>query len=1350
MVDSSEDITHIQLGDILKILAPDNTTLNNRILYVSYIDSEKIVLISETSPLTPIILKLTEKGYFEDPRIEGIEILSRAEFPGYAKQNNLTLGTWINIYFGGEVPFILVGQITDLEQDSIEITSYPDNDIIYIDFAYQGIPEDLLIEKIIIRKSPIQKTDDTVLPQVEAAEEFETVKAGFDYQAGLRTIYIDADQINFGPDLEDIVQTVDVPETEKRYSIQQQITDLLDDLLSYVPTFKRTPDVENNIHTMIERFKQLRMKYSRFDENGNANLPNPTSESYKPIIKSILNLNKQFSWLLPVSKNKKNMYDLETEVLEDIQSEAINPLVLGPILKQEEKLIKMYKKGTFSEDENKYRYLFRSLNRYETPFTDPNNIEDLIYSQRVNTNILSIVNNLDNLYALVSSNTEGFVEKKKFYFDTYTLGLSYIKEKNVSPLTPNDRIAIQSFITLPFSTLLYSTINLPTTNILAKTELNMNNLDYWQIFTKNKTVAQEVIIDTFNDFNYTQNTFLNNITSFILSESLHDEDDAYEKYLNVLIPKTLNIFNLVKEKIKNKYSVYSVVKFLELFMIYYDDIIFEQYEVLVDFVQQEISKYEANYIADFKKYNSLFKKSTSKKSINSLLKLIAINDEIETIILDAYGISRDNNYSDAEILKIILNIDYGNLFISTLIKIDFDLQTSNLVDNFIKSYEEFISERKALQNTCKIIVKKYNDIPALEADNNKEIYADKEFDKTDPPKSVEDGEYAILILPIVVSEEPRAEYYVRDQSQWKRDDTINDTAVIKDNKLFCNLQEPCISSSNKSGSKCDNLNTKKYSLDDETLKIILNEFDSTFGAKEGEILDVINSNIIANRDRIKYLKKWEAINFLKYDTLKKQIGYTIQSDELDLTTSPHEDLRDIILAQADFRKKQFDIQRFVVNFTREPYSDEDSYWLYSKKTDTKLLPVFLSYLANIYFSGEDYLFEIDVICAKQGTISDDGDKWVDKHSGYTIKDIDYDTEEGFTEEGFKLKTREVLEKDLGNAVLEGTSKKEAPETPESKKIRNIIKTITREISIDTSHLNDFILRNVLTIYETIKPNKKDYNERRDKAIKAGKTKIPTYDDSINISYSTLTFVFLLVAIQISVPKIISRKTFPGCKPSLRGYPFEGSDRTALTYIACIAFKLSRNSEDPWVSLFKIKEAGIIKHMEQLIKDYVINDPEIRERFFEKREYLKMHDTGEHIAELDIHKLINFLPPLQSFKLKQLEPLSTAFKTRLFQYIYNGSYLQHDDILVIKSKIFYFSLSIQEKIQKIIDKISPILTNFTGHSPFLENACCQEESTKFLQYFTSRDKSILANNSHCIRNIKSSILLKRSDHSPSLI
>ena len=74
---------------------------------------------------------------------------------------------------------------------------------------------------------------------------------------------------------------------------------------------------------------------------------------------------------------------------------------------------------------------------------------------------------------------------------------------------------------------------------------------------------------------------------------------------------------------------------------------------------------------------------------------------------------------------------------------------------------------------------------------------------------------------------------------------------------------------------------------------------------------------------------------------------------------------------------------------------------------------------------EDYLYTIEQICKDQGKLSDDGDSWVDKYSGYIIRKISLNTDEEFTEEGYKNITRAVLEADLGESILqmEKTQKK---------------------------------------------------------------------------------------------------------------------------------------------------------------------------------------------------------------------------------------------------------------------------------------------------------------------------------------
>ena len=166
----SERIT-IELGDIIQINAPENTSINNNIYLVDYIDSQEIKLI-DTDNFNKIKLNIID-GTLSDETIDTITLLSRSEKSGYARQNNLLPETWINLYFTKmDEPLILIGQIKELIEDMIEIKTYPDNKTIFIDFAYKGLPKELPLEKIIIRDKPVQLDSqlDTIQEESESLE----------------------------------------------------------------------------------------------------------------------------------------------------------------------------------------------------------------------------------------------------------------------------------------------------------------------------------------------------------------------------------------------------------------------------------------------------------------------------------------------------------------------------------------------------------------------------------------------------------------------------------------------------------------------------------------------------------------------------------------------------------------------------------------------------------------------------------------------------------------------------------------------------------------------------------------------------------------------------------------------------------------------------------------------------------------------------------------------------------------------------------------------------------------------------------------------------------------------------
>ena len=137
----------LMLGDIIQIISPTNDTFHEKRYLVEYIDKHYIKVMNDSQEE---ILTLNASSKLNDTSITKILLLKRNENKGYAKQNNLNQGTWINIHFTGDFPTIVTGYIQSLEEDMIEV-KLADDSYIYIDFAYKGIPSDFNISTIEIR-----------------------------------------------------------------------------------------------------------------------------------------------------------------------------------------------------------------------------------------------------------------------------------------------------------------------------------------------------------------------------------------------------------------------------------------------------------------------------------------------------------------------------------------------------------------------------------------------------------------------------------------------------------------------------------------------------------------------------------------------------------------------------------------------------------------------------------------------------------------------------------------------------------------------------------------------------------------------------------------------------------------------------------------------------------------------------------------------------------------------------------------------------------------------------------------------------------------------------------------------
>ena len=277
MSTDEKSIFFLELGQIIQINAPSNNDIHEHVFLIEYLDENIIKLINNLD-LSLLELKLEDKK-LTDKSIEAIYILAKPGEKGYARQNDLIPQKWISIFFGGNVPTIINGQITNLEEDMIEITTYPSKKVIYIDFEYKGIPENLPILSIKPFIPPVNKEED----KPEEEEEFiqfieddqdddlELIIDTEELNEKIKDIFIDLSDIIIGEeDLGAITEHVEVNESQKRFGIEAQTNDLLDELLSSIPTNQRTSKILRNIHIVIERFKQLRSKFSQFDNEGNA------------------------------------------------------------------------------------------------------------------------------------------------------------------------------------------------------------------------------------------------------------------------------------------------------------------------------------------------------------------------------------------------------------------------------------------------------------------------------------------------------------------------------------------------------------------------------------------------------------------------------------------------------------------------------------------------------------------------------------------------------------------------------------------------------------------------------------------------------------------------------------------------------------------------------------------------------------------------------------------------------------------------------------------------------------------------------------------------------------------------
>lgn len=1206
---------YLELGDIIKIQAIESPRYHNNMFLINYLDQENITLTNIVNSDNTFSLTIKD-NILSEKNIQGITLIKRHDRKGFALQNNLYNNVWIDIFFNNDTPFIITGLITNSEEDMIEVTIYADetkkltSDVIYIDFAYKGIPRDLPIQNIKQRQPP--STSETTS---------DTYYTDFNDTILQKTLHIDNIIYHDEEKIDPIQITQLKSKDQRKFGLNVQINDLTDDLLSTLQFTSKNNLY--NIQTIVEKYKFL---YNEFVIKKGHNYFFDTWYNH--------------SWLIPVIVNKPYLYTNDDSFNEDYD------LIVHKTLKKSisEHINNITNNSNTIELLNSHLQYFYSISDYSQ------------YSR----NIFSFIPTETMSLILKNINSHTIHSDTISYDENKTPSISSKKTEIINNL-PDERIHIQSVIFLSDLLYLKKSSSLPTTSIFHKTIIDSYPLYLYDSLTNDKYV-------TYNITN--TNAYTNNIHEHLFKKNLFlknaiPESSNFSTYISQVKPNLLLFINKVFSEIPiNKLSFHSVLENLLVFSIKSQDI---NAQYMNDIFQTINSK-----ILELKKY-----------IINNKIDVPRVTKK-QPDFYKEYGkhISQYNfnsSYiSSSELMFNTTNHDNMTSFYLSILS-----SQSNIID-----ISKFNNTNQPLTFTlskkCNIfyLAKQYHTIEQLYNDNEKNIYFDSKFDPTNYDLfsandinnrkecieklisqykfTKENAEYEYksildkkrLVLPghfaLLYQDSDFKTFKRNNKNSWELTTQFNG---LSGTNIFCNIQKDCFhikknlcsDKSNKLKELEQNQKNNMQKLDEKYL-LSKEQFQSFISNQYNNALKLLVQYSLLHKSQKMYQ------NNIIYN-----VSSSYTSEEIDY--SPYYDTMQSILAIELPEQRNEYIIKFCNKCTRSANlsnKSENPYWRYCLKTNTKLIPTFYFELATAYIVSKNYNKVLANICRKQGTLSDDGDKIIDIYSGHKIKHIE-------------------LTDDFGeNDVIESSLISDISHTPQQviienynnllqekymKYIVNIISAITKNMYISLSIKSyDYIISNIAKTF-TSKYLVEKRSKLEDKHLEAAET--------TDIMYLTLSYLF--IEILCSIPTLNPQKQYPGCVKSFNGWPLDDiSNRSALQYISCIAFKLKTN-DLPWKVLkLKVKntkptQETIENKIKHYLDSYILRNLSVQKKINNKIKYLIKNPI---VLKKEVTEKIKFLPPLETINISFT--ISKNFK--------NLSNIQ------LKSKFLFISILLYYQIQ----------------------------------------------------------------------
>ena len=552
--------------DVIRIVST-NKEINNRIFLIRLINRSRtnteVVLMDQSNSNFKYFLNISPSGAIKDREVTGIIRVDKNDI-SFAVSKNFIPGESVDIIYNSDDENVekITGEIVELIGNTISV-KIEGLDMIYIDLT------DLL---------------------------------NMPFKLELNT------EKNKPVDLEEWIQfeyDEEVIEEKKKYDFKIQKNDMKNSISNLNGMSENQIKI---IDTTIARFVQLREQFSNFDGEY---VIGPKGHIDKTLVNTMETFNQKLYWIVACCAVIKKIYDcgdMKSVKKKDVTTNVTSDQEIS----EEIQIIRNYE----SNRDVGYISFVENINAFSASYLEPDAPD--LYKNSVMTNVTSVVNNDGKLFSNVAKKDDGkknelydnVLSKKRFLLQNYnsaTYGLISVKLPNgtlvtkPSVRTESDIISVNSVLTLPKIIALFSRINLFNADIMTRAKLNLIFLQYSQFLTKKTNVNTVDIMPSAPQSE--SDNFYNKITHHTWKQS----NSAYRTCLPTIVPDNYALFENIVEYAEPSVSLYAVVELLEPYMVYYDNITFEQYSKMRKRINSNILKFKNRFNQKLNLCNALEK-----------------------------------------------------------------------------------------------------------------------------------------------------------------------------------------------------------------------------------------------------------------------------------------------------------------------------------------------------------------------------------------------------------------------------------------------------------------------------------------------------------------------------------------------------------------------------------------------------------------------------------------------------------------------------------------------------------------------------------------------------------------------